>query len=345
MKLKGYLALVVLFVVIALVAGLGASFYVAATGWRSPAPAAVTIPPGTSVRGIAERLAAERVIRTPQLFELVARAKGVGEKLRAGVYDFPAGTTMLAALDKLVRGDVRQYAFTIIEGWTVEEIAAALEGQPYLASPEVPAEVVRLASDEAFVASLGFEGIPSLEGYCFPDTYLIADDLTAKWLLTRLVERFRVVWNALDTTGLGEAGPRGVALTPREVVILASIVEKETGAADERPLVASVFLNRLRQGMALQSDPTIIYGLEDFDGNIRKRDIENPHPYNTYVHAGLPPGPIANPGRASLEAVLHPADTNYLYFVSRNDGTHEFSASLSDHLKAVRRYQLNRKSP
>jgi len=335
MKRSSKLVVFFIFVLFAVLASFGASSYVAVTRWHSPHETEVAIPSGTSVKGIASQLAAQEVIRTPKMFELYVRAKGMADKLRAGLYDFPAGITMLEVIDRLVEGDVRQYQFTIIEGWTIEDIAAALEGKDFLSSSDMPKRFAELSRDKTFIDELGLKDTPSLEGYLFPDTYLVEMNLTAKKLIRRLVDHYNKVWASLDQTKLSERG-----MTPREVLILASIVEKETGDSKERPLVASVFLNRLRQGIALQSDPTIIYGLPNFDGNIRKKDIKNPHPYNTYVHSGLPPGPIANPGKASLDAVLDPAKTNYLYFVSKNDGTHVFTSSLSDHLKAVRKYQI-----
>ena len=323
---------------IALLAALafGASLYYAAARLGSAAPAEVDIPQGSSVQAIAGKLAEAGVIRATALFKAVVRVKGAAGKLRAGPYEFPAGTTMLAAIDKLERGDVRQWPFTIIEGWTAKEIAAALAGQPFLADEGVPAEFLRLASDKVFMAEVGVSGAPGLEGYLFPDTYFLTRPTTAASLIRRLVARFRDVWSSMGAKS-GEAAK----LSDEELLTLASVVEKETGDGGERPLVASVFYNRLRDGMPLQSDPTIIYGLKDYDGNIRRSDISNPHPYNTYVHAGLPPGPICNPGRASISAVFNPARSDYLYFVSRKDGTHEFSRTLSDHNQAVRRYQLS----
>lgn len=335
MKISSKIIIFFVLVALAIFASMSASLYVAVTRWHSPAEVEVNIRPGTSVKGIARQLAVDEVIRTPKMFELYVRVKGIGANLRAGMYDFPAGVTMLEVVDKLISGDVRQYQFTVIEGWTIKDIVTALEGADFLASPDVPRHVTRLAYDKQFMSELGVKDSESLEGYLFPDTYLVGMNLTAEKLIRRLVDRYNEVWGSLDQTKLSERG-----MTPREVLILASIVEKETGSPEERPIVASVFLNRLRQGIALQSDPTIIYGLPNFDGNIRKKDIKNPHSYNTYVHPGLPPGPIANPGKASLNAVLNPAKTNYLYFVSKNDGTHVFTSSLSDHLRAVRKYQI-----
>lgn len=317
---------------------LGGAGYYGVTRWRSPAAAEVEIPSGASVHGIAEQLALAGVIRQPRLFELLVRLKGAGARMRAGSYEFPAGMTLIGALSKIERGEVRQYPLTVIEGWTAREIARALEEKPFAASSSVPAEFVRAALDPEGWRKFGLPKGPSLEGYLFPDTYFVARPLTAEALVRRMVSRFQEVWREI---GGAEAVPR-TGLAEGQLVALASIVEKETGAAEERPLVASVFYNRLRAGIPLQSDPTIIYGLPNFDGNIRKGDISNPHPYNTYVHAGLPPGPICNPGRASLEAVLHPATTDYLYFVSKNDGTHQFSRTLAEHADAVRQYQLSR---
>ena len=335
MKTSSKIVLFFIFVALAVSVSIGASFYVAVTRWHSPSAVELNIRPGTSVKAIAGQLAATEVIRTPKMFELYVRAKGIGDKLRAGMYDFPAGVTMLEVIDKLISGDVRQYQFTIIEGWSIKDIVAALDGEQFLASPDEPKRFAELVYDKNFINELGVKNAESLEGYLFPDTYHVEMNLTAEKLIRRLVDHYNKVWGSLDQSKLSE-----LDMTPREVLILASIVEKETGAPNERPLVASVFLNRLRQGIALQSDPTIIYGLPNYDGNIRKKDIRNPHAYNTYVHSGLPPGPISNPGKASLDAVLNPAKTNYLYFVSKNDGTHVFTSSLSDHLKAVRKYQI-----
>ncbi|MBT3181004.1 MAG: endolytic transglycosylase MltG [Deltaproteobacteria bacterium] len=314
---------------------LGASFYIAITKWNSPEEAAVNIKPGTSVRMIADQLAVQGVIKTPRMFEIYVRLKGLGGDLKAGTYDIPAGSTMLQTIDKLASGDVRQYEFTVIEGWTIKDIAKALKGKPYLENDKVPADFLVLVKNKELIGELGFEGSPSLEGYLFPETYRVGYPLKAKDLIVRLTDQFKETWKSLVKEDASLAGR-----TKKDVVALASIVEKETAVDAERPLVAGVFANRLEKGIALQSDPTIIYGLPNYDGNIRKRDISNPHPYNTYVHRGLPPGAISNPGKASLAAALKPEKTEYIYFVSKNDGSHHFSKDLSEHLKMVRRYQI-----
>lgn len=332
--LKKFFKLLVLFIVLAVLV-VSASLYIAATRWRSRQDVEVGIRPGSSVSQIAGELAAKGAIRTPKLFELYVRIKGLGGKLKAGTYDLPAGTTMIEAADKLASGDVRQHDLTIVEGWTIRDIAGALRDKSYIEDEGMPAEFERLSKDGEFMKGLGFEGSPSLEGYLFPDTYRVNFPLIARDLIVRLIRRFDDVWKSLvkDESSLG-------GRSRSDVVTLASIVEKETGVDSERPIIAGILINRLNRGIALQSDPTIIYGLPNYDGNIRKRDISNPHPYNTYVHPGLPPGPICNPGKASLVAALSPEKTDYLYFVSKNDGTHHFSKTLAEHLKAVRRYQI-----
>lgn len=327
--------IVICFLVAALFAAI---IYVGVEGRRSTQDAEVEIEKGYGVAKIAQELAAKDVIRNPKVFELIARVKKVGKRLKAGTYEFPAGTTMLSALNKLARGDVKQYPVKIVEGWDIKDIAAMLKTLTFLPSQDIPTQFISLTHDSTFISKLGFVGLGSLEGYLFPDTYYVTKPLTAEGLIKRLTERLRETWKTLDDEAIKKSG-----MSQRQIITLASIVEKETGLASERPLIASVFFNRLEKGMPLQSDPTIIYGLPNYDGNIRKGDITNPHPYNTYVHKGLPPGPICSPGLASIDAVLHPATTSYLYFVSRNDGSHEFNQSLDDHNKAVRKYQLGQK--
>lgn len=328
------------FIIVASVTALlvifAASLYIGAVYWRSPANQEVEIKPGTSMRGISDELAAKRVIGTPRLFEIIARARGLGRTMRAGTYEFAAGMTMNEVMGKMARGEVKQYPFTIVEGWNLEEIAQALSASPFAQDSLMPQEFLKKVRDPVLIQELGFEGIRSLEGYLFPDTYFFTKSFDVSLFIKRLVARFREVWGALDTSEIS-----GSNMSQQEIITLASIVEKETGQAEERPLIASVFLNRLVQGMPLQSDPTTIYGLPNFDGNLRKKDMSNPHSYNTYVHAGLPPGPICNPGRASIEAVIHPAHTDFLYFVAKGDGTHKFSTTLEDHAIAVREYQIN----
>ena len=315
----------------------GASLYVAMNVLTNHTVAEVDIPSGASVAEMGERLANAGVTRTPHVFSLWVRLAGQDGMLKAGYYEFLPGMTLRQVADKIRRGEVKYFPLAIIEGWTLEDITRALNEQPFLKGTDVVDRFRALCHDRAFIELLGFSGVDSLEGYLFPDTYHITHAYTAEEIIRQLVARFHEVF-----TSTNEERAKAVGLTVHQVVTLASIVEKETGKSEERPLIASVFLNRLKLGMPLQSDPTVIYGLPHFDGNLHKGDLSNPHRYNTYVHAGLPPGPIASPGQASLEAVLAPAQTDYLYFVAKGDGSHEFTRTLAEHLRAVMQYQLQR---
>lgn len=312
--------------------------YYGALKWRSPEAQLVNIPPGASLRHISILLADKRVIGTPKIFEIYCRIKGIGKGLKAGTYEFPAETSLLSALDKIKRGDVKEYTLSIIEGWSARDTMRVLEGKIYLADANMPREYERLIHDDELIKSLNLGKINSLEGYLFPDTYHVSFPLTAAGLIRIQVARFKEVWATLDTSKFPIE-----TFDKHSIVTLASIIEKETGAGNERPLISSVFVNRLKKGMLLQSDPTIIYGLSNYDGNIRKDDILNPHPYNTYVHPGLPPGPICSPGKAALEAAINPVTTNFIYFVAKNDGTHQFSETLAEHQQGVIEYQIKGK--
>ncbi len=252
--------------------------------------------------------------------------------LKAGRYAFSAPVRLVDVFADLEAGRVEQVSVTIPEGLSLAEIGAALEAGEVVGADAFEA----LVRDPGSVSRWGVPG-PSLEGYLFPDTYRFARGLAADAVVDAMVGRFREVTEPLAA----EAASRGFDL--RRWVTLASIVEKETGQESERPLVAAVFLNRLERGMRLESDPTVIYGIPDFDGDLRRRDLSRDTPYNTYTRRGLPPGPIANPGRESLVAVLRPARVPYLYFVSRNDGTHAFAETLAEHTRNVDRYQRRRR--
>jgi len=195
---------------------------------------------------------------------------------------------------------------------------------------------IRSANDIAIVKALGVEA-DSLEGYLFPDTYHFPKGLPLDEIMGTMVNRFQEIFSTE-----WQERSRQMGMSIHQVVTLASIIEKETGAAFERPLIASVFHNRLAKRMRLSSDPTVIYGIKDFDGNLTRKHLKTANPYNTYLNKGLPPGPIANPGVAALEAALYPAETDYLYFVSKKDGTHQFSTSFKEHNRAVRKYQLRK---
>jgi UPF0755 protein len=295
---------------------------------------AFTVERGQGLRPVANALEAADLIRDADALTLLARFRGWESALKAGEYGLSAGWTSERILEQITSGRVRTYTAVLPEGIRASEIADRLDDAG-LTSRE---EFLRVISDEEFAKSLGIPA-PSLEGYLYPETYEIPRDLPPKELARILVQQFDVAWGEIEA----QASNNG--LNKHEIVTLASIVEKETAAPEERPLIAGVFLNRLRKGMRLETDPTVIYGIEDFDGNLRRRDLRNKqNPYNTYQIAGLPPGPIASPGAEALRAVVEPADTDYLYFVSRNDGTHVFSKTYRDHVNAVNRYQKRRRS-
>jgi UPF0755 protein len=291
------------------------------------------IPAGTTSRRVSVLLAEAGLASWPAGNLLGMRLWGEPSRLKAGDYVFSGQITLAGVFDDLAAGRVAQVSVTIPEGWTAREIAGLLEAKGVTSG----GDFVALAYDPASPARWGLPG-PTLEGYLFPDTYRFARGLTASEVVEALVARFRAVTSELRP----EPGGRG-EFDLKDWVTLASVIEKETGAAFERPLIASVFTNRLKRKMRLESDPTVIYGIENFDGNIRRADLRRDTPYNTYTRKGVPFGPIASPGRGSLESVLAPATSDYLYFVSKNDGTHQFSRTYKEHLAAVRRYQLRRK--
>ncbi|MBY0279247.1 endolytic transglycosylase MltG [Candidatus Binatia bacterium] len=305
----------------------------AALLWRSPAftPAIVVeVRRGEPFLALARRLADAGAIADARLFTLLARWRGDDRRVRSGEYELAGNATGPEVLAALVSGKQRLRLVTIPEGLTVEQIALLLESAGF-----GPAERFRaLASDQEFIARLALPA-PHLEGYLFPDTYAFESGATPEEIIARMTARFR----EMLTPDLAQAAEeRG--LTIDQAVTLASIIEKEAAIAAERPTISAVFHNRLKRGMPLQSDPTVLYGVNGSDGRIRSADLVRATPYNTYVIPGLPPGPIANPGRASIEAAVRPADgVSALYFVARNDRTHEFNDTLAAHNRAVNRWQ------
>lgn len=295
----------------------------------------VLVRPDTGFEGIRIILVSAGVIEADPRFAVMARMMGVANRLKAGEYHFTAGQTPYQVLRKLEAGLVFQRPVTIPEGANMYQVANALAELGFGSRDHFLA----LMRDADFIAELGLQ-TDSLEGYLFPDTYYFSRGQNEKKIIGRMVGRFKEVYERISkkTTGAEHS------LSTHEILTLASIVEKETGVAEERPLIARVFLNRLKKGMRLQADPTVIYGLEKFDGNLTRRDLKTATPYNTYVIRGLPRGPIGNPGKAAIEAVLHPAEESYYYFVSKNDGTHHFSKTLAEHNRAVVRYQKNKNS-
>lgn len=293
-----------------------------------PESRTVVIERGLSFRMIAEKLEGAGVVRDADSFSFAARILGAYTKVKAGEYEFTTNMTPIEVLEYLVKGKIKRYIVTVPEGYSVREIAKALE-EAGLVQKDL---FIARALDPAFARSLGLAG-PTLEGYLFPDTYVFNKGMSADEMIARMAERFRMVFAEFES----EAERKG--MSARKVITLASIIEKETGEPSERNLISAVFHNRLKKGIKLQSDPTVIYGIPAFDGNIKKQHLSMKSPYNTYVIFGLPPGPIANPGKEAISAALRPAEADYLYFVSKNDGTHQFSRSLREHNRAVNQFQ------
>ena len=293
----------------------------------------VDIPSGATTPAIGRRLADAHVVSDARMFRVALWWGNRGRTLKAGEYRFDRPMTVFDVIEKLVRGEVYEHRITFPEGLTIEEMSKLFEKDGFGKA----GDFLSAAQNADRVHDLDPDA-RDLEGYLFPETYSLPHNAPASVLVDAMVDRFKVVF-----TQSMRLQAEGVGLTTRQVVTLASLVEKETGKADERPMVAAVYLNRVRIGMAMQADPTVVYVLEKahrYDGNIRKEDLGIDSPYNTYKYPGLPPGPIASPGKASLEAVLAPADVPYLFFVSRNDGSHVFATTLAEHDRNVQKYQV-----
>lgn len=296
-------------------------------------PVPIEIQPGTGLNEVASDLQRAGVVRSALVVKLLARWKQQGGQIQAGNYRFSDPATPGEVLDRLVQGDVEKVSLTIPEGFTLQQIIARTAEKGFGQQQRLS----ELAHDAAFIDSLGLKA-DSLEGYLFPETYLFAPGIDEKALLQMMVAQFR---NYADLKLEKEAETLGLNL--HEWLTLASIIEKETGIVAEMPLISSVFHNRLKRNIPLQTDPTVIYGIKNFDGNITRKHLKTPTPYNTYLIRGLPPGPIASPGLAALEAAVRPAKSKFLYFVARGDGGHQFSKTLKEHNAAVRKYQLRRR--
>ena len=295
-------------------------------------PVVVLIPHGVQLRTIVRGLVAEGVLTNDWVFSWWARLTKADRKIKSGEYEFIDPLSPLELLRRLTQGESRRLIVTVTEAKKVKEIAAILADKG-LGTAE---SFLCLNTDPAFLDRWGLPP-QGMEGYLFPDTYYLSRSAMPEEILGKMIKRFyHVFTRAMYRTA------DHLNMSPHEVVTLASLVEKETGAASERPLVSAVFHNRLKKRMLLQCDPTVIYGVENFDGNLTLLHLRTPPPYNTYVISGLPPGPIANPGLQSLLATLTPANSPYLYFVGKGDGTHEFSSDLASHNRAVQQFQKRR---
>jgi peptidoglycan lytic transglycosylase G len=293
----------------------------------------VEIPQGSGTAAIGQRLAGAGVIRDGISFKLALWLSGNARRLQAGEYRFDRAMTARQVADKIARGDVYVRPITFPEGLTAKQMAAVYESKDFGEAREF----LDATKNAALVSAID-PAAKDLEGYLFPDTYKLPRNSTADQLVGRMVADFM---KALTPDIIEQAEARGMNV--RQLVTMASIVEKETGNPAERPLVAAVYANRLKIGMGLQCDPTVIYALERagrYHGNLTREDLQFDSPYNTYRYAGLPPGPIASPGRASLAAAASPADVPYLYFVSKNDGSHAFATTLDEHNRNVQEYQV-----
>ena len=335
MRLLKYL--IVLIVLVAIVAGAAVYFgagrvYEPYKGYDTP-EVLIEVPNGAGPATIGRRLVAAGVVRDEMTFRGAVWMSGRARDLKAGEYQFDQPMTPMEVIDKLARGDVYRRRITFREGLTIPEMAAVYEQSGFGDA----AEFTTAASDVSLIKDLDPDA-RDLEGYLFPETYSLPRETPASVLIAQMVALFQKAFTPEVREGIKAQG-----LTPREAVTVASLVEKETAVAEERAVVAAVYLNRKRIGMPMQADPTVIYALQRagrYDGNIRRADLQFDSPYNTYRYPGLPPGPIASPGRAALEAVANPADSDYLYFVSRNDGSHVFARTYEEHNRNVREWQI-----
>ena len=293
----------------------------------------VMVLPGQGFKAFAQRLHQEGIIDHPDKFALLARLKGYDKIIKAGEYKFSSAMPPGTILSILVSGKVRLYKFTVPEGYNLKQIASLAARSGYATDDDF----LKAATNAALVHTMGIEA-ETFEGYLFPDTYHFPKGSSPEMIISAMVKRF---WTVFEPEWKNRA--KTLRLSVHQVVTLASLIEKETGAAFERPLIASVFHNRLKRRMRLETDPTVIYGLKDYNGNLTRKHLSMPTPYNTYTISGLPPGPIASTGIDAIKAALYPADTQFLYFVSKKDGTHQFSTNFKDHNRAVQKYQLRRR--
>jgi UPF0755 protein len=332
------LLLAFLVVVVGLICGL--VFYATEDYYKKPLGKGTTtlifeVSPGESFSSLSRRLEEQKLIEHPELLNLLARFYGVRGKIRAGEYELKDSLSPKEIMLVISSGKSINYPFTITEGLNSYEIALNFERRG-LGKRD---EFMRLCSDPLFLESILGTKVQHCEGYLFPETYNFEKRTTPRQLIETMLRAFIRNYN-LVAKGRNLGG-----WSRHQILTFASLIEKETGAAEERPIIASVFYNRLQKGIRLQTDPTVQYGILAETGvysqNITKKDLLTPTPYNTYTREGLPPGPISNPGRDSLRAVFEPSQTEYYFFVSRNDGTHVFSRTYEEHQLAVRNFQLN----
>lgn len=332
-----FLALLLLFVSFIL-------WFLFIPSFLSPTEKTLTIKRGTPLRKISAMLEQEGIIRNKEVFIAMATLLGKKGEIKAGEYVFQTNLLPMEVLQILVKGQVKQHLVTIPEGLTLSQIAQLLEDLSIVeqhsflqraSSPDLIASLnLPFFHSEKTLEFLKKRNRPLLEGFLFPNTYHFIKEMEPEEVIRTMVNQFIKIFHH---EWMEKASH--LDITPMEAIILASIIEKESSLPHERPIISAVFHNRLKKKMPLQSDPTVIYGISHFDGNLTKEHLLTPTPYNTYLSAGLPPTPICNPGKESIWAALHPASVPYLYFVSKNDGSHHFSSDLEDHQRAVTKYQ------
>jgi len=298
----------------------------------------ILIKKGSSLKKVSMMLKQEGIVRDANVFIRMATFLGKKKEVKAGEYEFHTRMHPWEVLNILAKGQVKPHLVTIVEGCTLSQIAKLLddleivEKRTFLEKSSSPALIISLGLPYSTTSKLGLG--PSLEGYLFPNTYHLLREMDSEEIIQMMVQEFKKVFN---NDWIRTASQLGMSL--QEVVTLASIIEKEASLPEEKPFISAVFHNRLRKRIPLQSDPTVIYGIKNFNGNLTRVDLQRPSPYNTYLNNGLPPTPICNPGKDSLLAALHPSRASYLYFVSKNDGSHYFSSTMEEHNQAVWKYQ------
>jgi UPF0755 protein len=295
----------------------------------------VQVTEGMSFKAIAAVLQKEGIIRYRGYFEIIGRLQGITRKVRVGYYGLSSHMSLWEVLDALRKGKIIEYEVVIPEGYNLYQIGWTLTGTPLISSD--PNDFIKVATDKKFAQDLGIDS-DRLEGYLFPDTYYLPKGITVTDIAKRMVQRYKDVFTDDLRKRATELG-----YTEHQVVTLASIVEKEAKVDSERKLISAVYHNRLKQGMRLQADPTAVYGLKAWVTKVTAQDLKRRTPYNTYLHKGLPPGPIANPGRGAILATLYPENVDYLFFVAQGDGSHYFSKDYGEHGKAIGRYKANKR--
>ena len=295
----------------------------------------VQVTEGMSFKAIAGALQKEGIIRYRGYFEIIGRLEGISRRVRVGYYGLNTNMSLWEVVDNLRKGKIIEYEVVIPEGYNLYQIGWTLSGTPLIAEPH---EFIDLVKNKEYVHSLGIEA-DTLEGYLFPDTYYLPKGIKLEDIPKKMLLRYKAVFTDSYRSRAQEMG-----FTEHQILTLASIVEKEAKVPSERKLISAVYLNRLKQGMRLQADPTAVYGTKAWITKVTKEDLKRRSPYNTYLHKGLPPGPIANPGEGAILAALYPENVDYIFFVAQGDGSHFFSKDFDAHAKAIGRYRANKRN-